>query len=161
MIQQATFEYLVTGSVDGTTAPPDFSVDPRSPIYKAPDSANIYTWTVTNLGLLEVGFMNALASGYRLITTFWLASLLPGAANAVIELVATNGLDRLGQVADLADLRSLYRKGIFIPQGCRLRVNGFTGSAANPVRIRYNVVVPAVDEEFADLQRADRFEPFT
>ena len=159
MIQQATFEYVVTGSLDGVTAPPAFSVNPQSSDYKTPDSANIYSFSVATLGLIEVGFMNALASGYRLITGFFLTCPNAGASNARIDMINRSTGDRLGTVARLTGVRSFYRLGLFIPQGMRLTVNWFTASAANPIRIRYNVVVPAVDVEFADLQRASRFQP--
>jgi hypothetical protein len=158
-IQQITLQYHVTGALNGSTPAPPFTLDPGSSDYVAPSENGVYEFDVSgNLGVLEVPFYGGVADGYRMISAFWLSSGVAGAADAVLDIYDRNSEAFVTRIASLATSASFYRKGILIPQGTRLVVSGFAASAIRKV-IRYNILVPATNDDFAALQRASRLYP--
>jgi len=166
-MQQTTIEYTVTSLCDGLTEPPPFSTDLNSPLYKAPDSENIYAFTVLRLGFLEVGFLGGWASGDRLITGLSIRAGL-ATASAAIYLSDRVTFRRIVEISPLMNQfgeAAYYRKAIHIPQGTRITILGLQlGGRPGPlipatITIRYNVIVPAVDNQFADAERAHRQHP--
>jgi hypothetical protein len=143
--------------LDGTTAAPTFSSDLHSPNYVAPDAEGIYTFTVTNLGRIEIGFLGGFAMGNRLLTNLWVFSPLPPATFLLIDVADRTYGFRLGRIAQLT-VGTFFRRSIAIPQASRLILDGDfeSGRVAGspPIVIRFNVVVPAVEFQFADADRA-------
>lgn len=150
--QVLTVEYLVPGSLDGVTPSPAFSVDRSSENFKAPDADGVFRFTAAeiqassdgNLGLLDLttpfdGAQNLFAN--RLVTWFYLdAPGAPGAGGAAVDSVDVRDGVITRQIlhAALTGREDFFGTGFFVPQGSRLRVDGFV-AAAQPILVRVNV----------------------
>lgn len=158
-VQQITLQYSVSGALDGSTPAPPFTLDSDSRDFVALSENGVYEYDVPGaLGVLEVPFFGGVADGYRLISAFWMVAIGVGASNAVLDMQDRNTHSFVTRLASLSGQSGLYRKGILVPQGMRLTINGFAASAT-PKIIRFNVIVPAVNDDFAELQRASRLYP--
>lgn len=152
-IQQVfTVEYLVPGQLDGTTPSPAFSVDPTAKNGKRADADNVFRFSAQemiertggDLGLIDLttpfdGNQNLFAN--RLVTWFYLdAPGAPGAGGAAVDSVDVRDGVATRQIlhAGLTGREEFFGAGFFVPQGSRLRVDGFT-AGAQPILVRMNV----------------------
>lgn len=160
-MQQITLQYTTTGRLDGSTPAPTFSLDPTSSDFAGNPSENgVYEFDLGSdpLGVLEVPFYGGVADGYRLVSSFWLNGRVAGGAPAALDIYDRNSEAFITRIASLNAQPTLYREGILVPQGTRFVISGFSATATSKV-IRYNILVPAVDDDFAALQRASRLYP--
>lgn len=150
--QVFTVEYLVPGSLDGTTPSPAFSVDRSADNFKKADPDGVFRFSAAemvertggNLGLIDLttpfdGAQNLFAN--RLVTWFYLdAPGAPGAGGAAVDSVDVRDSVITRQIlhAALTGRQNFFGAGFFVPQGSRLRVDGFT-AAAEPILVRMNV----------------------
>ena len=150
--QVFTVEYLVPGALDGSTPSPAFSVDPRSQDAKRSDDDGVFRFSAADmleltggsLGLIDLttpfdGDQNLFAN--RLVTWMYLdAPGVVGAGGASIESVdVRDGVSNVQILhAGLTGRSRFFGTGFFVPQGSRLRVNGFT-AGAQPILVRLNV----------------------
>jgi hypothetical protein len=174
--QVFTVEYLVPGSLDGVTPSPGFSVDRARSNSKNADSDGVFRFSAAemtaltggNLGLIDLttpfdGNQNLFAN--RLVTWFFLdAPGAPGGGGAAVDSVDIRDGVATRQVlhATLTGNEDFFGTAFFVPQGSRLRVNGFT-AAAQPILVRLNVnffetveelllAVNQIQEEFIGAQ---------
>jgi hypothetical protein len=150
--QVFTVEYLVPGRLDGVTPSPAFSVDRSAENFKQSDPDGVFRFdademqslTGGDLGLLDLttpfdGTQNLFAN--RLVTWFYLdAPGAPGAGGAAVDSVDVRDGVVTRQIlhAALTGREDFFGTGFFVPQGSRLRVDGFT-AAAEPILVRANV----------------------
>jgi hypothetical protein len=164
--QTLTIEYLVPGKLDGTSPSPAFSVDQGSDDAKQPDSDGVYRFSADelsenggNLGLIDVtsDFGNRNLFANRLVTWFYLdAPGAPGAGGAAIDSVNLRDGVAQRQIlhAGLAGRERFFGSGFFVPQGSRLRVDGFE-AGIEPILLRLNVhCFSSVEELLLALESA-------
>jgi hypothetical protein len=156
-MQTFTLEYIVLGSLDGVTPAPAFSVDPNADDYLRPGKDQLYTQVVQNLGLIDPDFGVGGSQGNRILAWFWTYGPTPGAPGAAVSVVDAQGpgLEQQ-QLIDLAAKTQAYVSGArLVPQGSRIKVEGLTASAGQPVVVRFNVLVADTAEDFLTLCACD------
>jgi hypothetical protein len=151
MAQTFTLEFLVDGALDGAT---EVDYDIEGVFF---DEDQIYVFSVPgNLGILNIGFFGDRTIGNRFIPWLWVFSSAAGVVGASVDVVdAREGLPPavLDNVASLAGVTSRYvTPAAFVPQGAKLRFNGMTAIIGNPIKIRFNVIVPEWLQDAALIQ---------
>lgn len=150
--QSLTVEYVVSGSLDGTTpAPPivtDESDGDATPFDK---DTQIYRVEVENLGLIDPDLGVGGSIGPRCIPFLWIDTEETGSAQASLDVVGIVGdeakLQR--QLENLSgDAGGYFDDNFMVAQGSAIRVSGFT-AAADPIIVRLTIAVPKGCKDFA------------
>jgi len=151
-LQSLTVEYVVSGSLDGTTPAPPIVTDQGADDSTPFDPENqIYRVEVENLGLIDPDLGVGGSIGARCIPFLWIDTTALGAVGASVDVV--------GIVEDDAKLQteveSLVGKaggyladGFMVPQGSAIRLSGFT-AGAEPIVVRVSILVPEGCLDFA------------
>jgi hypothetical protein len=170
MLQTNCLEFLVSGSLDGTTPNPIFErADSETPRPDPPgtDAENIYRFEVENLGILDLDFPavaerpdGTVTRGNRYVTWLVIDTGGPqGGAGAGVNVVAyrpdSNTPIVQEPIEDLENEIGLYRKAcIFVPHGSALQLTGVDADAGTPILVRLSVALPRTREEEEDLINA-------
>jgi hypothetical protein len=155
-LQTFSVEYVVTGSLDGTTPAPPFSIAPESPLYLRP-TENLYRLPpVENLGIIDPDFGAGGTFGDRFIYSLDVSGPNPGTNFRISLLDVTTASPRLLKIlANLGASSTFFtNQCIFVPQGGGIGLVGLTGSPSSPIVVRYNVVAAESEEEFAQILAA-------
>lgn len=160
-MQQYTLEYRVSGTVDGVTPSPVFSVDPLSPDFKEPDADGIYRFEVEELGYIDPDFDAGGSQGDRFVRGVLVDGPNPSPF-ALIGVLAFFDNEEPQAVVPLEAIASLetgqFRlpKGcIFVPQGGVIGAVGLQGNgASDPVIIRISIDIPDSTTEYAEMLQA-------
>ena len=153
-MQCFTLEYRVQNRIDGVTVSPAFITDDTgSPDAAVPNDANIYEFTVEDLGLIDPDFGGSNGSfGDRFISNIWINSPVPGDAGAIAAVVS-NRVRELTQevVLDYVGETNVYSDTcIFVPQGSVLGLVGFDASAVQgDIIVRLEIAAAESLEEYA------------
>jgi len=150
--QSLTVEYVVSGSLDGTTpAPPiviDQSADDTTPFDR---DEQIYRVEVEDLGLIDPDLGSGGSIGPRCIPFLWLDTEALGTPGASVEVVGIVGdaAKLQTEVADLAGEAGGYLDdGFMVPQGSAIRLSGFS-AGAEPIIVRVSIFIPKGCSDFA------------
>ena len=152
--QSLTVEYVVTGSLDGTTPAPTITIDgsdPDATPFSREDQ--IYRVEVENLGLIDPDLGIGGSIGARCIPFFWIATDELGELGASLEVV---GMGRASAPPRLQKLLedlggkagTFYDAGFFVAQGSAIRLGGFV-AGPSPIRVRVSILVPTTCSDFA------------
>jgi len=145
--QTLAVELTVEGDLDGVTVAPAIQ---GPPFGQTTDPQQLYRDDVDALGLINPDYFESDAAeaplgtyGNRLLTYVWIAGENPGAGDASVDVVDAVEGAALAQVQQnvgtFVNATSFYRRAVFIPQGSMLRVQGMSGSAVQPIKVRYHV----------------------
>jgi len=154
--QSLTVEYVVTGSLDGTTPAPQVQIDQNaSDATPFDEQAQIFRPSaVENLGLIDPDLLVGGSIGTRCVAFLSLDTEQTGAANASLDVVGVRGSPAdvffQKQVRDLAGTTGpvFLDEGFNVPQGSDLRLRGFTAEPGGEIRVRITLLVP---EDCADV----------
>lgn len=153
MAQTVTVEYAVTVDLDGTTPAP-----PIDELRLSPDD-QIFRGEVESLGIIDpdLTFAGAGSFGSRFIPFLWIDTSVvgvPGARVAVLGVRADGTAALQELVEDLAgDAEVFLRRGIVVPQGSVLQIQGFTAPIGSPIHVRMTVMPIASVTEMAEVLR--------
>ncbi len=145
--QTYAVEFTVEGTLDGTTIQPSVLDSPPSGISSS-DPQQLLRYTVEDLGLIDPDYMVPVSAddrrgvrGNRLVTYIWIAGPNAGAANAAVDVVdSVDGTPVVQEaIGTFVGTTEFYYRGIFVPQGSMIRVRGMTGTAADPIKVRFHV----------------------
>jgi len=136
-------QFDVTGSLDGVTRNPLFSVDPGSPDYKQPDAAtNLYQFRLQNLGILDLSLVPVVPSmGIRFVRSLWIIGEPSPVTGGVVELVDSVSLKfmRVIAMASSPSTSLFVGRTIRVPQGASLRLSGWQATPGTALRVRVEV----------------------
>lgn len=144
--QTLAVELTVEGSLDGVTAGPAIAGPPTGATTS--DGQQLFRDFVDALGLINPDYFDAAALeaplgtyGNRLVSYIWISGSNAGAADASVDVVdAVDGTVVVQEnIGTFVGATFFFRKGIFVPQGSMIRVQGMAGSAAAPIKVRYHV----------------------
>lgn len=153
--QTYTLEFLVEGSLDGSTVGPPIKAPARNN-----NPQGLYVLPIEgDIGLIDPDYIVPSeapfgVTGNRAISWFWLESPIPGDAGAALEVVdAVDGTIAVQeQIADLSGLTTFYLNQPFlVPQGSMLRITGFDNDSGEIIKIRFHVAY-LEDDELLELQ---------
>lgn len=170
-LQSNVLEFIVSGSLDGTTANPVFqranATSPR-PDPPGDDPENIYQFEVENLGIIDLTFPaedrrsdGPVTKGNRYIP--WLlidtgGVIAPAGAGVDVAAFRPGSTTPIVQkeVVDLEGDPGIYlRRCIFVPHGSSLRLGpGIVAAAGTPIIVRFAVLLPTTRAEEELIVRA-------
>lgn len=140
-------EFTVRGDLDGTTVQPPLL---ETPVLDNPGGPqNFFELEVDgDLGLIDPDYIvppevdeRRGTRGIRLVTFIWIRGSNAGDPGAAVDVVDAVDEPPVVQknVGAFAGDPTFYAQGIFVPQGSMIRVQGMSGSAADPIRVRLHI----------------------
>lgn len=167
-MQSYEIEYVVSGSLDGTTVSPAFipldrqssagTIDPEelADDVAQPDEDNIYRFDVDDLGLIDPDFGVGGSLGDRFIVGLWINSGVAAVDPSPVAVVSTREREITLELIEssLVGQTNYYQQDcIFIPQGAYLGLTGWN-AGDDPVIVRLHVKAPESPEELAHMLEA-------
>lgn len=147
-------QYIVTGTLDGTTPAPSYGVPPTPGAYDP--SSQMLSFEVENLGLVDLtglpGGSGALAD--RIVK--WIIITGPNVPFNVRNVsVAFDGFAGNPDITIGAAALGVYsRECIRVPQTASLRLDGMAANPGDPVIVRMGVWMPQTRLELAAMVQA-------
>lgn len=142
-VRTETIEYIVRGSLDGTTVTDPIRVGMDD---TTGNPSQIFTQETDDLGVLDVNLDEELvtpARGNRVLIYAWISGPNAGSASselALYDLEEGRPTRRQRRIASLAGRQELFiQSGQFIPHGSSLVVSGLESDGSTPVIVRYCV----------------------
>lgn len=138
--QTNVIEFTVTSRLGGTTRNRLFSIDDGDPDYVAPDDQNIRSFTMEELGVVDLSLVPGAPSiGMRFVPWIWL-SVPVAAAPGLCQVVDSESFKIMRQVFGTATTGTYFNLGVAVPQGGALKFTEWTVPAgAAPIRLRISV----------------------
>lgn len=123
--QTQGLEFLVTDRLGGTERNPSFSIDPRDEAYVRPTAENFYSFTVAELGVVDLSFLPRSPSvGVRFVPHVWINSpVVPSLGVGAVEVVDAVTLTRMRTAFFAPGFATYFKMGVIVPQGGALRFN--------------------------------------